>query len=128
MSASFDVTGFDDLAKRLQQMGRKGNTALNQALRAGAEPIADAMRENVNVSSRNEVHVRDDITIGRVQTNQDGIKSISIGPSAKTGWRAKFLEFGTSKMTAKPFIQPAIDEERGEAFKEMADVMRGALS
>ena len=42
-----------------------------------------------------------------------------IGPT-KTNWRAHF-EFGTSQMSARPFIEPAFHARKGEALQILAD-------
>ena len=46
---------------------------------------------------------------GRVGTN------IEYGP---------YVELGTSKMRAQPYLRPAFDEKRGEAIREIAAVLR----
>ena len=33
------------------------------------------------------------------------------------GWYAHFLEFGTSKMSAKPFLRPAIESRQDEVLQ-----------
>ncbi|MCL6453553.1 MAG: HK97 gp10 family phage protein [Alicyclobacillus sp.] len=124
---SMDVSGFGELYAALARLGANVDKVVNQALKAGAQPIADAMSENVNVSARHEVHVRDDIKIGRPRQDADGVRYITIGPSARTAWRAKFLEFGTSKMPAYPFMEPAMHEQQRAAFDAMRQVIKGAL-
>jgi HK97 gp10 family phage protein len=39
----------------------------------------------------------------------------------------KFLEFGTVKMPAKPFLEPALIEKRQEALNKIAEVVRRAI-
>ncbi|MGB9825994.1 MAG: hypothetical protein ACPLRU_04910, partial [Desulfofundulus sp.] len=35
-----------------------------------------------------------------------------------------FLEFGTSKMSARPWLRPAVDEKQQEALKAVEDTLR----
>lgn len=38
-----------------------------------------------------------------------------------------YQELGTSRMAAQPYLRPAYDEKRGEALKEIADVLALSL-
>lgn len=128
MANGIELTGIDQL---LTQMRRKLQNASsrveNKALQAAGEPIAEAMRDKVNRSGyRYSHHIKDDIRVSRVQ-RRDGVKYVLIGPTQKTGWRAHFLEYGTSKMRAHPFAEPSFHEKKGEALQTLADEMRKGL-
>jgi len=43
-------------------------------------------------------------------------------------WYARLLEFGTSKMAAKPFIRPAYEAKRPEAGKAVSDKIQEVVS
>jgi HK97 gp10 family phage protein len=124
--ADLQVDGMQELLAKLQVLGDKASRVENQALKVGAEPLAEAIRRNVNVSNRNETHIRDDIQISGVKT-KDGVKYVEVGPGMETAWRAKFLEFGTSKMQPYPFMQPAVDETKDEVIHRMKNEIRQAL-
>jgi HK97 gp10 family phage protein len=47
--------------------------------------------------------LRDSIEVSNAKTKQ-GQKYVEIGPNKDTNWRAKFIEFGTVKMRANPFM------------------------
>lgn len=36
----------------------------------------------------------------------------------------RFIEFGTVKMAAKPFLRPAFDSQKGAAVEKMAEILR----
>lgn len=126
--SSLEVEGIDSLLARLQSMGQAGNRIANRALKKAAEPLQKSMSEHVNVSRYNDVHLRDDIEVSRVKTDATGQKYIEVGPGKRTAWRAKFLEFGTSKMTARPFMAPALKETKGEVMNAIASTLRAGLS
>ncbi|MBN6186405.1 HK97 gp10 family phage protein [Aneurinibacillus sp. BA2021] len=121
-----DITGMKELTARLQTLGAKAARIENQALRAGGEVVADAMRQNVNRSHENQTHIQDDIKVGNVKQNGSA-KFVEVGPGKDTNWRAKFLEFGTSKMSPRPFMEVSATETQGEVVAKMADIMKGGL-
>jgi HK97 gp10 family phage protein len=73
-----------------------------KAVKAGAEILAETIRKEVPVSNIDHLHIRDDIVIA--MKNEDGATVAHVGPSKRTAWRAKFLEFGTVKMSPNPFM------------------------
>lgn len=114
------------LLGELNKLGAKAARIENQALREGAEPVAQSMRQKVNRSSKDQPHIQDNIEISRVK-QQDGVKYIEVGPNKDTNWRAKFLEFGTSKMSARPFVGPAAAESQGRVLNKMERVIKRGL-
>lgn len=125
--ASMEVEGLDSLMNRIEDMGKAGTRVANSALKNGAEHVAKAMSDLVQVSSIDEKHIKDDIKVSNVKT-KDGVKYVEVGPSKKTNWRAKFLEFGTSKMPAKPFMGPAYESKKNEAKEIIKQEIRNALN
>jgi len=126
MGVEAELTGMDGLLDRIQELGRKGSTVQNKALKAAAEPVAEDMKSLVRVSNLNEKHIRDDIQVSNVKT-KDGTKYVRIGPGKNTNWRAKFLEFGTSKMSAKPFMSPSYENKKGEAKQIIKEKLKEGL-
>jgi HK97 gp10 family phage protein len=115
-----------ELLDRVKEMGNKASRIENTALKAAAEPVAKAMSENVALSSRNEVHIRNDIQISNIKS-KDGVKYVDVGPGKDTNWRAKFLEFGTSKMSARPFMGPAFENNKDKIKEIIKNELRNAL-
>lgn len=123
-----ELTGIDELLNQLRRKLQNASARVeNKALQAAGEPIAEAMREKVNRSGyKYAYHIKDNIRVSRVQ-RREGVKYVLIGPTKKVGWRAHFLEFGTSKMSARPFAEPSFHEKKGEALQILADEMRKGL-
>ncbi|WP_309479084.1 HK97-gp10 family putative phage morphogenesis protein [Brevibacillus agri] len=128
MADGIELTGVDQLIQQLRRKLQNASARVeNKALQAAGEPMAAAMREKVNRSGyRYAYHIKDNIRVSRVQ-RREGVKYVLIGPTKKTGWRVHFLEFGTSKMSAQPFVEPAFHEKKGDALQILADEMRKGL-
>ena len=93
---------------------------LREALVEASKPILDAARANIPKKSG--------LTAGQIKIDdtipsEAGVVKITVGiPSSKEagkGSRAfigRFLEYGTSKMRAQPWLRPANDVHGGEAL------------
>lgn len=123
-----ELEGIDGLLHQLRQKLQNASSRVeNRALQAAGEPMAEAMRQRVNRSKLNyALHIKDNIRVSRVQ-RKDGMKYVLIGPTKKVGWRAQFLEYGTSKMSAQPFAEPSFHEKKDESLQILADEMRKGL-
>jgi HK97 gp10 family phage protein len=124
---AMELEGLDSLLKRVEDMGRAGTRVSNTALKNGAEQVSKAMSDLVQVSNIDEKHIKDDIKVSNIKT-KDGAKYVEVGPGKETNWRSKFIEFGTSKMTAKPFMGPAYESKKGEVKEIIKQELRNALN
>lgn len=128
MAGRIELQGVDQmLAAIRQKMGDGAKKLENSTLREGGEIFAVAQRERVPVSDIDHLHIRDDIKVSGVRA-KEGEKYVAVGPGKATGWRAHFLEFGTSKMNAQPFIYPSFHEQKARVAQFMAAEFRAALS
>ncbi|MEO2212123.1 HK97-gp10 family putative phage morphogenesis protein [Paenibacillus amylolyticus] len=119
--ARMEMIGINEmLAAIRQKMGNAAENLEKKTLREGGAIFAQAQSESVAVSNINHLHIKDDIKVSGVKSN-DGDKYVAIGPGRKTGWRAHFLEYGTSKMPAQPFIYPSFHEQKAKVAQFMAD-------
>ncbi len=122
-----ELQGVDDmLAEIRRRLGNASARLESKALRAAGEVIAEEERSLVNRSDRSGPHVQDDIYVTRV-VRKEGRKYVLIRTSKKTNWRLHFLEYGTSKMSARPFKEPAFHAKKGEALRILADEFRKGL-
>lgn len=121
------LDGIDGLLSTLRNKLQSGAEKVeNAGMKAGGAIMATAMQSHVNVSDSEYEHLKDDIKVSNV-TRKDGMKYVLIGPTRKTGWRGHFLEYGTTKMSARPFVYPGFRESADEALKAMADSFREGL-
>lgn len=126
MGVDVKLEGMQELMDKIEAMGRKGALIQGKALKAAAEPVAEDMRKLVNVSTVEHKHIRDNIEVSRVKTKR-GIKYVEVGPGKKTNWRAKFLEYGTSKMSAKPFMAPAYERNKRNIIETIKRKLKEGL-
>lgn len=139
-----EIKGLDGILDKLHKLGpRLGRNAMRRALRKGAKPIRDAARNNARTIDDPETRamIFKNITIagGRKSDEaKDGGPKMRVGimggarfkrdagtdlPGGNTtAWR--FVEFGTSKMPAEPFMRPAAQSASGEAMSALIAAMQ----
>ena len=114
-----------ELLNRLQKLGASAEVIENQALKAGAEIVQVAASAKVAKSPHTKEHLMDNIVISNIK-KQDGAKCIHVGPHPQFFY-SRFLEFGTSKMQARPFLYPAMVETEQAVIDAMRDTINNKL-
>ncbi|QBP06943.1 hypothetical protein [Virgibacillus phage Mimir87] len=126
MANNFQVTGLDEAMFSFDRLGENAEKVDNQALKAGGEVIKKYQIANVNRSKKDQAHTQDNITVSRPKETDEGKLTI-VGPNKKVAYRAHFLEYGTSKMPAYPFVDKSAEQGESEATSAMEKVYLGAL-
>jgi HK97 gp10 family phage protein len=114
-----ELHGMQELLRQLERMGTEAEQVKKDALLAGAEIIQQAASER---APRDTGKLAENIVISEIK--EDG--TVDIGPD-RDRFYGLFLEFGTSKMAARPFLQPAFEENKEQVQQKMADVIRREL-
>ncbi len=117
MAIKVTSEGISELKEELIKLGTKAEDVIDKALLVAVKPIHEEMKNKVRVSKLNKAHIRDNIPINKEKTN-GSVHSVSLGWTKEDNSKffyAKYLEWGTSKMKAKPFMQPAIDRKGNDA-------------
>lgn len=121
MTFKVELTGadnLDNLFKKLpQQIQQKAQA---DAYRAGAKIMRDRAAELVPKKTGKLAKSIDIFTETKGQDSGSVYVSLSY---KKGGWIGKFLEFGTSKMAAKPFMRPAFDQTKDLMKQEIKRVL-----
>lgn len=129
MAAQLSLEGLEEILTRVQQLGDQASRIENKALKAGGAVVQKRASELAPRSRKAKRHMADNIKISGVKT-KEGIKYVEVGPTRgdhSEFFYAKFLEFGTSKMTARPFMGPAAKESEGEVLETMKAQLRAGL-
>lgn len=128
MSIEVEVKGMDELLERLRDMGAKSSKIQNTALKKAAEPIFEDAVNTIVFKDRTG-EGRKGIKIGRPKTKGD-TKYILVGIDRSDNseiFYMKFIEYGTSKMPARPFIRPAFLRNKDKAYEIMKEEIQKGL-
>lgn len=123
---SYRIQGGAQLASALRGMALKDErSAIVALLKTAGEPIREDAERLVPVSE-DAPHIVDHIVISATNELEDGEKSsgdehaVAIGP-VRSFFYSIFLEFGTVKMRAQPFMRPAFDTRVMDALKALQE-------
>jgi HK97 gp10 family phage protein len=118
---ALNLQGMSQLIRQIEDMGKRVDSQLKEkALVEGAELLKDKSKENVKVRTGK---LRDNIIISDVENDE-----INVGPDQQgTAFYGHFLEFGTSKMAAQPFLGPAYESNKEVVQEKMAEVIKREL-
>lgn len=119
------VQGMAQLQKQLRDMGRMNNgEALLKAARAAAEPIVAKARELIPVGvDQHKTYkgrlvapgfAKRSIRISARLNKEKTAAIASVGVEPEAFYAVQFVELGTSKMPAQPWLQPAYAATRDE--------------
>lgn len=114
----FDLTGIDQAMAAIRKIGTAvtDDTIKPEAM-AALEPVAETARMLAPVNSG---ELRDSIVVGdtlhRAPERDGGRKgkNVYVGVLAGQAFHGWFVEMGTVKMAAQPFLAPAFEQHRDE--------------
>lgn len=141
-----DFSGLANLSRDLELLSKaESRQVLRRSVRAGAELIAEEVKNNAPEQTGK---LKRNIVVlfgkGAQGTAVAGVHIRGVNPdtgnsdktmkaaSPNNAFYWRFLEEGTSKMSAKPFVRPAFDSKQEEAaeaaFAEMTRAFDEAIS
>lgn len=126
--ASIELTGVDEILNKLQQIGANVGRLENKALKNAAEPVLEDAKATNSFKDRSG-KLRKGLKITNVK-KKEGIKYILVGVDRGDNsevFYGKFIEFGTSKMPARPFLQPAYEKNKNTIQKTIAETLKEGL-
>lgn len=140
MSVTIRIDGLRELGERLRKLSDEvANKAARSATAAGAKLVKEQAKQNLRASPSVESGlVRDNVIIkklGKRDSNLTSEHGVTVRKRAYPGGDSKrttrkvasFLEFGTVKMDAEPFLQPALDKRKEDAARAIADRLKRAI-
>lgn len=130
IGASFDLTGIN---ARLDKLAAAAAKSTRPAAQAGAQVFYEEVRARAPVSTKphksgkqtyNPGTLRDAIYQAYAERESDATQSTyRVSWNKKKAFYGHFLEHGTSKMAAQPFLRPAYDAARQRALSAARAVM-----
>lgn len=126
--ASFELKNTKQLMRLLKTVDSKiAKKIMRQAVRAGSKLILDEVRATV---PRDTGALRKALKIKTFRSRK-AIRML-VGSAEKdfTGkhYYGSFIEYGTSKMPAKPYLRPAFDRKENAAAMAITEKVRSGLS
>jgi len=125
VAGNLTLEGMEDILTRLKELGQRAGPLENQALHAGAKIVQAHASQRAPRSETDGEHLADNIVISEAKQGE-GIKYIEVGPSAPFFY-GKFLEYGTTKMAARPFLGPAKAQSRKEVLETIKQTLKEGL-
>ena len=119
----FEFEGIDELIQQLERTGSNMSDSKADALEAGAEVLQKATQERAPVRAVNGGTLKANIEISDI----DGEDIYVFVDQQGIAYYGYFQEFGTSNMTAQPFMAPAFNHSRSQIEQAMAMSLRRRL-
>lgn len=126
--ADIELTGVDEILNKLKQIGTNISRLENKALKNAAEPVLEDARAT-NAFNDKSGKLRKGLKISNIK-KKDGVKYVLVGVDKSDNSKifyGKFLEFGTSKMAARPFLQPAYEKNKDNIQQTIAETLKEGL-
>lgn len=118
-----EIEGSEEIARKLAELSdTMAGGELAVATRLGAEVVAEEAANRVPRKSGNLARSMSTQVTKATRTRA----TVLAGPT-KDGYYGRFLEFGTSRQAARPFLRPAFDEKKDEVVRVVGDYLRGRL-
>lgn len=127
--AKMTISGFDELEKKLSNIGSKMPEVAKRAVKAGVNPLADEVRrqleKNLQGSKYSTGDLLDSLGVTPVGTDRNGNYNAKVGFSGydhkgvPNALKARAMESGTSRQQKKPFMRPAISRAKQKVIDEM---------
>jgi HK97 gp10 family phage protein len=126
-----ETKGFQEMIDTLEKMDKAGENIFKKALNEGAKPVLKAMKNKVySILHKRSGELQNNIKMGTVRKGKSGTYSQIVGVSKgdiSKAYYGKFSEYGSSHEPARPWIRPAFDESKEEAYQIIEQVMSDGI-
>lgn len=135
-----ELLGVRELSRKLDSLARNvRGPVLRKAATAATKPVLDAARGLIPVNKVEELHrtykgrlvapgfAKRSIA-AKVTLSQDGRAVFaSMGVKREAFYAVSFVELGTSKMAAQPWLRPAFEKTQSQALRRFAEVLKAQI-
>ena len=119
----FTIT-LDDSGLNFQGLKGRAKTLGKIALKSGGMVVANRAKEIITEKGLIKSGTMKRSIHAEPVENESGDLSVRIGTNIQDPPYPFYLEFGTKRMSPKPFLRPALDESRNEALKEVGETLK----
>lgn len=135
ISVEFQLEGFNQLSRRLRALGeRVGGKVLRQSVSSAVNPVVKEVRAAAPVGKRAHKTFKGRLVAPgflsrsirkRTWKSRDGRRaSASIGVASEAFYGLQFVELGTKRLPAKPWLEPIFDQKKQEVTNKLkADLL-----
>lgn len=137
-SVTVKIDGLQELGQRMKSLSSDVNNRIARAATvAGAVVIRKAAQQKVPVDTGN---LKKNIIVKRLPKGETPMTSEHIvtvrqgkltekqkGSGIQDAFYGRFVEYGTAKMPARPYMRPAYDENKEKAVEAIKDRIRARL-
>lgn len=118
------------LASNTMALGRALGATEKQVQRAASRAVANAGKEAKKSGERYPGQLRDSLKLRAMKSKKGRIGVVV--QTREGDYRGKtfygaFVEYGTKKMAAKPYMRPAFDTKKGEAEQIITNEIRAGI-
>lgn len=125
MSVNLELQGMTTLLNKLQELGKKGNQAVNQAIEVGAQPILQELQTTTVFVDRTG-DLRRAQKVSKVKSRKN-TKFVWVGDVDRKCPYAWPLELGTSKTVARPYMREAWNKKKQESLRVIKEELQKGL-
>jgi HK97 gp10 family phage protein len=121
------------IREKLKTLADKaGKTAVRQAARKAMKPVRDEVQANAPYDPTDDsIHVKANVALYTKWRGSTLYARVGIRGGAKknpeTPWYWRLHEFGTKHLPARPFMQPALENNAQDVLDAVADELKKAL-
>ena len=129
--------GFKALSRQLNKLGAAaGGKVLRSAAMSASLPILRAAQTNAPVNDRDYLKrtykgrlvapgfLKRNIARKAILSKDKRFVKVMIGPKPEAFYGTQFIEVGTSKIPARPWLRPAIESKRSEAVRRLGEQLK----
>lgn len=127
------VSGLKEFNIKISKLGSESDKIAKKVLIAGANPMADEIRKNLEENLKDSEYSTGDLLdsfgIAPPDVGKDGKMNTHIGfegydhKGAPNALKARAMESGTSTQPKKPFVRPAVNKMRKKTVEEMGKAL-----
>ncbi len=128
--AKFSITGDKKLDRKLKKLGSPKliKKVIKKGLRNGSKPIQKEAKRNAPVGKTGQLKKNVKLRAQKRSRKSIGV-NVQVGEGDFKGdqFYAAFIEYGTSKMPARPFMRPAWDKNKDKTKQSILDEIKLAI-